>query len=57
MGLVIIFALVTLLSAYGLYRSFKGKNVLGIVFAGGTLAVFGWFTFMTIIHHGFPTAH
>ncbi|TDL82307.1 DUF2759 domain-containing protein [Peribacillus frigoritolerans] len=57
MGLVIIFALVTLLSAYGLYRSFKGKNVLGIVFAGGTLAIFGWFTFMTIIHHGFPTAH
>ncbi|MGM0921179.1 MAG: DUF2759 domain-containing protein [Bacillota bacterium] len=57
MGLVIIFTLVTLLSVYGLYRSFKGKNVLGIVFAGGTLAVFGWFTVMTIIHHGFPTAH
>ncbi|MDX8291144.1 DUF2759 domain-containing protein [Metabacillus indicus] len=57
MGLVIIFALVTLLSVLGLLRSFKDKNVMGIVFAGGTLAVFGWFTVMTILHHGYPTAH
>ncbi|MRX72622.1 DUF2759 family protein [Bacillus lacus] len=57
MGLVIIFSLVTLLSVWGFYRSLMDKNLLGIVFAGGTLAVFGFFTIMTIIYHGFPTAH
>ncbi|WP_246945931.1 DUF2759 domain-containing protein [Bacillus pinisoli] len=57
MGLIIIFALVTLLSVVGLVRSLREKNILGIVFAAGTLVVFGWFTVMTLIHHGFPTAH
>jgi hypothetical protein len=57
MGLVIIFALVTLLSAYGTFTSLKNKNLLGIVFGGGTLLVFGWFTIMTVIYHGYPVAH
>ncbi len=57
MGLVIIFALVTILAIFGLIRSLKDKNLLGAFFAFGTLAVFGWFAVMTFIHHGFPTAH
>ncbi|MBM7660853.1 hypothetical protein JOC85_001625 [Bacillus mesophilus] len=57
MGLIIIFALVTLLSVVGLVRSLREKNMLAIAFAAGTLAVFGWFTVMTIIHHGYPVAH
>jgi len=57
MGLVIIFSLVTLLGIYGMFRSLKEKNFLGVFFALGTVAVFGWFTVMTIIDHGFPQAH
>ncbi|WP_044894421.1 DUF2759 domain-containing protein [Bacillus alveayuensis] len=57
MGLVIIFSLVTLLGIFGLFRSFKEKNVLGVLFAFGTVAIFGWFTVMTVLHHGFPQAH
>lgn len=56
MGLVIIFSLVTLLGIFGLFRSFKEKNVLGVLFAFGTVAIFGWFTVMTVLHHGFPQA-
>ncbi|MBM6617266.1 DUF2759 domain-containing protein [Bacillus suaedaesalsae] len=57
MGLIIIFALVTLLALFGTIRSLREKNILAVVFAVGTLVVFGWFTIMTLIHHGFPTAH
>ncbi|KAA0549426.1 DUF2759 domain-containing protein [Bacillus sp. BGMRC 2118] len=57
MGLIIIFALVTLLALFGTIRSLREKNILAVVFAAGTLVVFGWFTIMTLIHHGFPTAH
>jgi uncharacterized membrane protein len=57
MGLIIIFALVTLLSVFGVVRSLREKNILGLGFAAGTLAIFGWFTVMTLIHHGFPIAH
>lgn len=57
MGLIIIFALVTLLALFGTIRSLREKNILAVVFAAGTLVVFGWFTVMTLIHHGFPTAH
>jgi Protein of unknown function (DUF2759) len=57
MGLVIIFSLVTILAAYGTFSALKNKNLLGIVFGGGSLLVFGWFTIMTVIHHGFPVAH
>ncbi|APH04395.1 DUF2759 domain-containing protein [Bacillus weihaiensis] len=57
MGLVVIFALVTILGIFGFIRSLKEKNLLGAFFAFGTFAVFGWFAVMTIIHHGFPTTH
>ncbi|MFC0269989.1 DUF2759 domain-containing protein [Metabacillus herbersteinensis] len=57
MGIVVIFALVTILSVFGLLRSLKEKNVMGIFFAFGTLAVFGWFTVMTLLNSGFPTVH
>ncbi|WP_273129943.1 DUF2759 domain-containing protein [Metabacillus sp. HB246100] len=57
MGLVVIFALVTILGIFGFIRSLKEKNLLGAFFAFGTFAVFGWFAVMTIIYHGFPTTH
>jgi hypothetical protein len=55
MGLVIIFGLIALLALYGMVRSLREKNILGILFGLGTFAVFGWFTVMTVLHHGFPT--
>lgn len=57
MGLVIILALVTILAAYGTFSALKNKNVLGILFGAGSFIVFGWFTVMTVIHHGYPVAH
>jgi len=57
MGLVIIFSLVTLLAVYGIIRSLREKNILGMLFGLGTAAVFGWFTVMTVLHHGYPVAH
>ncbi|ATH92379.1 membrane protein [Bacillus glycinifermentans] len=57
MLLVIIFGLVTILSAVGALRSLKQINVLGILFGGAAFFVFGWFTVMTIINSGYPTAH
>jgi hypothetical protein len=56
-GLIIIFALVTILSGYGAFTALKNKNLLGIVFGGGTFLIFGWFTVMTILNHGLPTVH
>jgi uncharacterized membrane protein len=55
--LVIIFGLVTLLCVFALVRSLKEKNFLAVLFAFGTVAVFGWFTVMTVIEHGYPVAH
>ncbi|AKS38906.1 membrane protein [Anoxybacillus gonensis] len=55
--LVVIFTLVTLLAAYGVIRSLREKNFLGVLLGIGTVAVFGWFTIMTVIHHGYPVAH
>lgn len=49
MGLVIIFALVTIFCAISTVRSLANKNVLAIGFAGISTLVFGWFTVMTII--------
>lgn len=57
MGLMVIFSLITILAIFGFFRSLKEKNVLGILFAFGTLAVFGWFTVMTLVNNGFPTVH
>jgi hypothetical protein len=57
MGLMIIFALVTLFAGYGAFSALKNKNVLGLIFGAGTFLVFGWFTVMTVLNHGFPAAH
>lgn len=57
MGTVIIFALVTILAAFALVSSLKNRNILGLVFAFGTFAVFGWFAVMTILNSGFPALH
>jgi hypothetical protein len=57
MGLAIIFALVTLLAGYATFSALKNKNILGIVFGGGTFLVIGWFTVMTVLYSGFPVAH
>ncbi|WP_035403939.1 MULTISPECIES: DUF2759 domain-containing protein [Bacillaceae] len=57
MGLVIIFSLISLLAVFGVYRAFKEKNMLGIMFCLATVGVFGWFTIMTVISHGYPTHH
>ncbi|RLQ98239.1 DUF2759 domain-containing protein [Falsibacillus albus] len=54
MGLVIIFALVALLAVFASVNAFKTKNLLGIIFGLGALGIFGWFSFMTVVHHGFP---
>ncbi|MBA4535813.1 DUF2759 domain-containing protein [Bacillus aquiflavi] len=56
MGLVIIFGLVTILAAFGSISALKNKNFLGAFFGIGTLAVFGWFTFMTVLKSGYPVA-
>ncbi|WP_404428694.1 DUF2759 domain-containing protein [Sutcliffiella horikoshii] len=57
MLLVIIFGLVTILCLFSLVRSLKEKNFLGVLFSFGTVAVFGWFTVMTVIQSGYPVAH
>jgi len=57
MGLVVIFSLITILAAFTTIRTIKDKNVLGVIFSVGTLAIFGWFSIMTAIHHGVPVAH
>jgi hypothetical protein len=49
MGLVIIFGLVTIFAVYGLLRSLKDKNFLAIGFSFLSVAVFGFFTVMTLI--------
>jgi hypothetical protein len=57
MGLVIIFGLVAILALAATVRAFKNKNFLGLLFAGGSAVVFGWFTVMTIINSGYPVTH
>ncbi|ASV69014.1 DUF2759 domain-containing protein [Cytobacillus sp. FSL W7-1323] len=57
MGLVIITGLTAILAIFGLISALRNKNLLGIVFAFGTAAVFGWFAVMTLIHSGFPAVH
>jgi hypothetical protein len=48
MGLVIIFLFVTLFAAAGFVRELKNRNIMGSGFAFLTVAVFGWFSVMTI---------
>ncbi|PUB12578.1 DUF2759 domain-containing protein [Paenisporosarcina sp. OV554] len=52
--LMVIFGLVAILAAIGTYQAFKEKNLLSILFNFGTFAVFGFFTVMTIVEHGYP---
>ncbi|WP_082220256.1 DUF2759 domain-containing protein [Domibacillus robiginosus] len=56
-GLTIIFALITILAVFSTISAVKNKNLLGIVFSLGTAGVIGWFTIMTVLHHGYPAAH
>ncbi|MGM7701966.1 DUF2759 domain-containing protein [Pseudalkalibacillus sp. Hm43] len=49
MALSIIFGLVTLFALWAVFRELKRKNVFALGFAFLTLAVFGWFTVMTVI--------
>jgi hypothetical protein len=55
MGLVFIFAIVAILAAIGGFTALKNKNLLGAFWGVASFLVFGWFTVMTIIHHGVPT--
>jgi len=52
--LMVIFGLVAILGAIGTFQAFKEKNLLSIVFNFGTFAIFGWFTVMTVLNHGYP---
>jgi hypothetical protein len=55
MGLVIIFAIVTILAAFAGFNALKSKNFLGAFWGVASFLVFGWFTVMTIVKSGFPT--
>ena len=58
MGLLFIFAAVTILAGIGTYTSFKNKNWLGIVFAAGTFVIFGAFTVASFLtENSVPVAH
>jgi hypothetical protein len=52
--LMVIFGLVAILGAFGTYQAFKEKNLLSLLFNLGTFAIFGFFTVMTILNHGYP---
>ncbi|ABS23217.1 DUF2759 domain-containing protein [Bacillus cytotoxicus] len=56
MGLVIIFALVTLLAVFATLRTLREKNLLAGGFSIATVLVFGWFTVMTVLNNGYPPA-
>ncbi|MBS4176347.1 DUF2759 domain-containing protein [Lederbergia citrea] len=49
MGTAIIFLLVALLAVFGTISAFKNKNPLGILFGAGAVAVFGFFSIMTLL--------
>lgn len=51
MGLAVIFGLVTILAAYASYRTLREKNLLGLLFAGGSTVVFGAFAIATVVGH------
>jgi len=55
MGLVIIFALVAILAAYGAFSALKNKSLLGAFWGVASFVVFGWFAVMTLINSGYPT--
>ncbi|MBM7097326.1 MULTISPECIES: DUF2759 domain-containing protein [Alteribacter] len=51
MAFGIICLLVAILSALGLFRELKNKNFFAVGFAAVTVAVFGWFSVMTIFSY------
>jgi hypothetical protein len=55
MGLVIIFAIVTILALFAAFRALKNKNLLAAFWGAASFLVFGWFVVMTFLHHGVPT--
>lgn len=57
MVLMVIFGLVSILGLFAIFTSVKNKNYLGLIFAAGSTAVFGWFAIMTILNNGFPVSH
>lgn len=57
MVLMVVLGLVAILGIIGAISSLKERNILGIIFGGGSALVFGWFTVMTLINSGFPVAH
>ncbi|GEL77336.1 DUF2759 domain-containing protein [Tenuibacillus multivorans] len=52
LGIILFF--VAILSLFAVFRELKNRNVLAILFAGASTAVFGWFSVMTIMHALFP---
>ncbi|MDG5788734.1 DUF2759 domain-containing protein [Evansella sp. AB-P1] len=48
MELGIITLLITILAVIGLFREFKRKNFFAVGYAAITIAVFGWFSVMTL---------
>ncbi|TMW74119.1 DUF2759 domain-containing protein [Alteribacter natronophilus] len=40
--------LITIFSLWGLFREFKKKNFFAVGFAAVTVAVFGWFSVMSL---------
>lgn len=54
MVLGIILFLVAVLSLIAVFREIKNRNVLSVLFAGASAAVFGWFSVMTILSELFP---
>ena len=49
MGTVIIFLLVAILAVFGGLSALKNKNLLGIVFGFGSVAVFGFFAIASLV--------
>ncbi|MFC7393350.1 DUF2759 domain-containing protein [Scopulibacillus cellulosilyticus] len=49
MAVGIIFLLIAILCLYGAIRALKKRNIFGAGYAIISLAVFGWFSVMTII--------
>ncbi|RPF55632.1 DUF2759 domain-containing protein [Aquisalibacillus elongatus] len=46
LGIILLF--VAILSFIAVFREFKNRNVLALLFAGASALVFGWFSVMTI---------
>jgi predicted membrane channel-forming protein YqfA (hemolysin III family) len=55
MGLIIIFALITILAAFGVLRALKSRNYLATFWSVTTFLVFGWFVVMSVVNNGIPT--